>query len=379
MKNYMANKSFSRGTQVYGAPASMVFVGNTDHTVPYMLKHSNLFDALPKDYYDSAFLDRIHSYLPGWEVQKLRNEMFTDSYGFIVDYLAEVLKEMRKEDFTNDYKKHFELSDTITTRDKDAISKTFSGLVKVVYPHGEYTMEEAKELLDFAIECRKRVKLQLIKMDETFEQVDFRYKIISTGKTVMIDTLEVIEHLPNECSQHLEVDETVEKPAGEPQEKGIVLSPGQKVIRDNQSGISYDLLFGAYLIGATEIKLTDPYIRLPYQFRNFMEFATLLANKKDPESEVKLHLVTSSSEDYLENSRAAFEQMISSLESIDISLTYEFDENAHDRSIDMNNGWKIVLGRGLDIWQKTGGWFDISEYVQEKRLCKACEVSFIKK
>ena len=144
LKNYMANKSFSRGTQVYGAPASMVFVGNTDHTVPYMLKHSNLFDALPKEYYDSAFLDRIHSYLPGWEVQKLRNEMFTDNYGFIVDYLAEVLKEIRKEDFTQDYKKYFELSDSITTRDKDAISKTFSGLIKVVFPHGEYTMEEAK-------------------------------------------------------------------------------------------------------------------------------------------------------------------------------------------------------------------------------------------
>lgn len=90
LKNYMANKSFSRGTQVYGASASMAFVGNTDHTVPYMLKHSDLFDALPKDYYDTAFLDRIHAYLPGWEVQKLRNDMFTSDYGFIVDYLAEI-------------------------------------------------------------------------------------------------------------------------------------------------------------------------------------------------------------------------------------------------------------------------------------------------
>src|SRR5690606_30678012 len=82
MKNYMANKNFSRGTEVYGASASMVFVGNTDHSVPYMIKHSDLFDALPKDYYDSAFLDRIHAYIPGWEVQKLRNEMFTSNYGF---------------------------------------------------------------------------------------------------------------------------------------------------------------------------------------------------------------------------------------------------------------------------------------------------------
>ena len=152
LKNYMANKSFSRGTQVYGASASMVFVGNTDHSVPYMLKHSDLFDALPKDYYDTAFLDRIHAYLPGWEVQKLRNEMFTEDYGFIVDYLAEVLKDLRKEDRTHDYNKYFELSDSITTRDKTAVAKTFAGLAKVIYPHGEMEETESKELLDFAIE-----------------------------------------------------------------------------------------------------------------------------------------------------------------------------------------------------------------------------------
>ena len=215
-------------------------------------------------------------------------------------------------------------------------------------------------------------------MDETFEQVDFRYKITSTGKSVVIDTLEIIEHMPSECSQQEKMIVLEEKPETKSKGKGITLSPGQKVIRDNQSGISYDILFGAYLLGATEVKLTDPYIRLPYQFRNFMEFAKLLTEKKDPEVEVKLQLVTSSSEDYLENARNAFEQMISSLESIGVILTYEFNETAHDRSIDMNNGWKIVLGRGLDIWQKTGGWFDINEYVQEKRLCKACEVSFIK-
>jgi len=98
---------------VYGASASMAFVGNTDSSVPYMLSHSDLFEALPKDYYDAAFLDRIHAYLPGWEVDKLRNEMFTDGYGFVVDYLAEILRELRKEDWTNDYQTYFELSDTI--------------------------------------------------------------------------------------------------------------------------------------------------------------------------------------------------------------------------------------------------------------------------
>ena len=114
------------------------------------LKHSDLFEALPKAYYDAAFLDRLHAYIPGWEIQKLRNEMFTDGYGFIVDYLAEVLKDLRKEDYMHEYKKYFELSNSITTRDKDSISKTFSGLVKVIYPHGIFSEDDAKELLDIA-------------------------------------------------------------------------------------------------------------------------------------------------------------------------------------------------------------------------------------
>lgn len=380
MKNYMANKSFSRGTQVYGASASMVFVGNTDHSVPYMLKHSNLFDALPKDYYDTAFLDRIHAYLPGWEVQKLRNDMFSSDYGFIVDYLAEILKELRKEDRTNEFSRYFELSDSITTRDKTAIIKTLGGLLKVIYPHSDVSQDDMKELLDFAIECRKRVKLQLQNMDETFEEVDFSYTIRETGERVEIDTLEVLEHL--EPIKPVKIDDKASDSNEDSSpkietKKEKVLSGGQKIIRDNQTGVSYDLLFGDYLIGATDIKLIDPYIRLPYQLRNFMEFAKLIAEKKDPEVEVKLHLVTSNNLDYIEGARDAFEQMTLSFESIGIIFSYEFDENIHDRSILLNNGWKILLGRGLDLWQKTGGWFDVNEYIQEKRLCKACEVTIL--
>ncbi|SNR32482.1 ATP-dependent Lon protease [Lutibacter agarilyticus] len=379
MKNYMANKSFSRGTQVYGASASMVFVGNTDHTVPYMIKHSDLFDALPKDYYDTAFLDRLHAYIPGWEVQKLRNEMFTSNYGFIVDYLAEILKDLRKEDRTHDYSKFFELSNSITTRDKTSIAKTYAGLVKVIYPHNEITESDAKELLYFAIENRKRVKLQLQKMDETFEEVDFSYTIKSTGEIINVDTLEVIQYGPKKSPVvEIKAEAHQETTSTFTEESPIELQGGQKIIRDNQIGISYDLLFGAYLLGATDIKVIDPYVRLPYQLRNFMELAKLIAEKKDPEVEVKLHLVTANNEDYVENAKEAFEQMSYSLESLGILFTYEFDDFIHDRSIVMDNGWKVVLGRGLDIWQKTGGWYDINEYVQEQRLCKAHEITFVK-
>lgn len=382
MKNYMANKSFSRGTEVYGASASMVFVGNTDHSVPYMMKHSDLFDALPKDYYDTAFLDRMHAYIPGWEVQKLRNDMFTSDYGFIVDYLAEVLKELRKEDRTNDFNEFYQLSDSITTRDKTSISKTYAGLSKVLYPDGNPDVLEMKELLDFSIECRKRVKDQLRKMDETFEEVDFSYTIRGLEDRYEVKTLEEIDYGELQDLREVreidhETEDIVENPTN-PIPLSELLTEGQKIIRDNQSGISYDNLFGSYLLDATKIKLIDPYIRLPYQLRNFMEFVRLINDKKDPLSELDLHIVTTNSEEYIEGIKEKFDLMTYSLESMGINFTYEFDEYIHDRSIEMDNGWKIVLGRGLDIWQKTGGYADITDYIQERRLCKACEITFVK-
>ncbi|MCG2587765.1 BREX system Lon protease-like protein BrxL [Rhodohalobacter sulfatireducens] len=387
LKNYMANKNFSRGTQVYQAEASMVYVGNTDHSVPYMLKHSDLFDALPKDYYDSAFLDRIHCYLPGWEVQKLRNEMFTSDYGFIVDYLAEIMKDLRKEDYMKSYQQYFELSDSITTRDKTAIEKTFSGLIKVIYPHGEFSASDAKELLDFAIEGRKRVKDQLRKMDETFndEVVRFQYKT-DDGSVQKIETLEVIEYGDHKLNIPAggETDgegENIpnEDLAEEKKEKSKKeLKEGQKIIRENQTGVSYQKLFGDYLEDATEIEVIDPYIRLPYQLKNFMELARLIAELKEPDEEVSIHLKTNNNEEYLENAREAFSDMSDSLEPIGVKFTYEFDEDLHDRSITLDNGWKIVLGRGLDIFQKTNGWFDIADHYQEVRKCKGCEITYLR-
>ena len=300
--------------------------------------------------------------------------------GMDQEKIGTFLKELRKEDRMNDYTNYFELSDSITTRDKTSIAKTFSGLSKIIFPHGEFTLDDAKFMLEFAIENRKRVKDQLRKMDETFERVDFSYINKSTQKKTYVQTLEYIENkellgLPDEEAMP---DIVQQAPKKEEPTKGIELAEGQKIIRDNQSGISYDMLFGAYLLGAKEITVTDPYIRLPYQLRNFMEFAKLVSLKKDELEEVKLHLITNNNEDYIENSKEAFKEMADSLESLGITLTYEFVDNTHDRSIEMDNGWKIVLGRGLDIYQKTNGWHDIAEYYQEKRLCKGCEVTYIK-
>jgi len=372
MKNYMANKSFSRGKDVFGATASFAFVGNTEHSVPYMLKNSNLFDALPKAYYDTAFLDRVHIYLPGWEVAKLRNEMFTSGYGFIVDYLAEILKELRKDDFSPLLSDHVTLDSTLTTRDRDAIIKTFSGLMKIIYPHGEYTHEDAMELVNYAMEGRKRVKDQLVKMDDTFEVVNFGYKDIRLGQNGSVETLENIDNDVISGFRRKAMDE----------EKGpqaLELSSGQVMIRENQTGISYESLFAPYLRGSSKIRLEDPYIRLPYQMKLLLEFCSTLMNAKSDDEEIELHVVTyNDSEFTVQESNDNLEEIAESVFDMGIKMTFEMQANLHDRFIQSDNGWKIILGRGLDIYQKAEGKFNISDLRQDKRRCKACEITYLK-
>lgn len=385
MKNYMANKSFSRGTDVYQAEASMVFVGNTDHSVSYMMKHSHLFDALPKDYQDTAFLDRIHAYIPGWEVSKLRNELFTSDFGFIVDYIAEVLKALRKEDYSKLYQQYFTLSNSITTRDKVGIEKTFSGLIKILYPDLNVSKEDIKLILDFAIECRKRVKDQLIKMDETFNEdpVTFCYEDKECLVT-QIQTLEELEYCKVESpSLQISVVSSNENLAPAAIASPITITKNllearTVSVRENQSNVSYEKLFGDYLAGVHEVNIVDPYIRLPYQVRNLMELVRLILSKRVDEELIRIHLKTFNSDDKIPEMIDTFDELKDSLLDMDVDFSYEFDENIHDRSISLDNGWVISLGRGLDIWQRTGGMLEFAEYYQEKRICKEFSMYIVK-
>lgn len=380
MKNYMANRSFSRGTQVYGASASMVFVGNTDSSVAYMLNHSDLFEALPKDYYDTAFLDRIHAYLPGWEVDKLRNEMFTDGYGFVVDYLAEILRELRKEDRMNEYAQHFELSDTITTRDKTGILKTYAGLCKVIFPDGDADIDELKEIFEFAIESRRRVKLQLQKMDETFEAVDFSYRVIGEKDFKEIITLEEIQYQKKE---NIFIEEVATKAEQESEAKEKIIQKAltsQHIeIMDNQRGVSYQNLFGDYFTGAKSIKIIDPFIRLPYQIRNLVELINVVLSHKQSDEIIAIELITSNNEDFIEQSKEQFLELSDNLKQSGINFSFQFDESVHDREIQIDDNWKIILGRGLDMWQKTNGYFDIAEVNQLFRKCRRFSVTVLEK
>ena len=190
LKNYMANKSFSRGIETLGAEASMAFVGNTQHTLPYMLKHSDLFDDLPEQYHDSAFLDRLHFYIPGWEVDIIRGEMFSDGYGFVVDYLAEILRNLRILRLLPALPRPFRAVADISDRDRTGVEKTFSGLMKILYPHQEVTSAEVEELLRFAIEGRKRIKDQLMRIDNTYAPVRFVYTAKAAGTQSEVKTVE---------------------------------------------------------------------------------------------------------------------------------------------------------------------------------------------
>lgn len=193
MKNYMANKSFSRGVEVIGAEASMSFLGNTSKSVEHMLKHSNFFDDLPDKYIDSAFLDRLHMYSPGWETSIIRSELFTDGFGFIVDYLAEAMKNLRNIDYSQEYTKHFSLSSDISVRDKDGVHKTFSGMMKILFPNGECEEKHVAELLEFSLEGRKRVKDHIARLDETFPAVNFAYTNLKTQEETPVKTAEEVE------------------------------------------------------------------------------------------------------------------------------------------------------------------------------------------
>lgn len=177
MKDYMASGSFARGKEEKAASASMVFVGNINQSVDVLLKTSSLFEPFPPEIgMDTAFLDRLHCYLPGWEIPKLRPEHFTNDYGFISDYLAEFIRELRKEQYGDAIDHYFRLGKNLNQRDTIAVRKMVDGYLKLIYPDNEFTKEQLEEVLQFALEMRRRVKEQLKKLGGMeFYDVNFSY------------------------------------------------------------------------------------------------------------------------------------------------------------------------------------------------------------
>lgn len=401
MKNYMANKQFSRGVNPMGAEASFAFVGNTDHNVPWMLKNTDLFEALPPQFHDSAFIDRLHAYLPGWEVDIIRGEMFTSGYGFIVDYLAEILRHLRAEDFSHRPDRYFTIPVQTHIRDRAAINKTMSGLLKLIFPNGGETEAEVEELLRFAIECRKRVKDQLLRIDSTFESADFHY-IASDGAKRAVTTLEE-EEFPQFYHRRSAGDggdggaehETVPIAAAPAVvasssaapvvsvAPAFVPKPGHVVFTENRKGISFDKIFGPWTDGATRIIITDPYIRKFHQARNVMELIEMLIRRKQPEDQVAVHLVTAPDDGNIQEQRECLDGIAEACTGTGVDFTWAFDGSGtlHARDITTDTGWKMVLDRGLDIFQPTPrkmNGFSLGERMQEHRMLKGFYVTYVK-
>jgi ATP-dependent Lon protease len=386
MKNYMANKSFSRGVDSVGAEASMSFLGNTKRNVAYMMRHSHFFEELPDKYIDSAFLDRLHCYIPGWESSPIRADLFTEGYGFIVDYLAEGLKHFRNLDFSHLYQEHFELSSDITTRDRDGVQKTFSGLIKILYPHQQFTLEETREALELAMECRRRVKSQIMKIDETFPAVDFSYLEKETELSVEVRTLEEKQFpklavggtLPGISSEPFP-----SPPVAEPSEEPELISGEHKVYEENFKGVSYQGLLERHLQGARHIVLEDPYIRKGYQFRNLMEFLSFCYQLIPADETGSVHLRTVHSDDVYDREQQLqnLDEVVKNFEFTKLPFTYEVvsSNELHARCVQADTGWKITMDRGLDIFQPfETGHYSLPSRIQEERMCRKFEITYLK-
>lgn len=384
MQNYLANKSFNRGKGTHEASASMSFVGNTKHTVPYMLKNSHLFESIPTAFVKGAFLDRMHLYNPGWEIKILKKDSFSKGYGLITDYIAAVLHALRNDDRTALLKDYAKFDGSLSERDHLAVRKTFSGMMKLIYPDGNMTEEEAKELIDFAAEGRKRVKDQLYIIDSTFcaEPAKFQYTWLKSGETVKVETLESLEH--QQAQMVDEMDDEVE----EEQDNQEVKRSGSRPripklmaktisIRENQGGVTYKDLFGDYLRTAKEINVTDPFIRQPYQIDNLVDFIQMVKDVSTVQDTVKIHLSTQNDDDEkVAEVIDSFNDLADELSPMGIEFTFDFKAD-HDRFIQTDTGWTIALGRGLDIYEKFGR-FSLSRCNQRNRRCKAFNVSINK-
>jgi ATP-dependent Lon protease len=407
MKNYLANKSFSRGVETLGAEASMAFIGNTKHSVAYMLKHTDLFEELPEKYYDSAFIDRLHAYLPGWEIDVIRGEMFATGYGFIVDYLAEVLRHLRGQDRSMDYRELFTLDASISTRDRDGVQKTFSGLMKLLFPDGRATPEEIRELLTLAIEGRKRVKDQLMRIDSTYPEVEFNFAD-KTGRVTKVQTLEEREHPRWYHRRNVEeVGEAAIEPDSPHLDSGAPASapvrdapegrdlhppavpdvprgpaPGHVTFVENQKGVSFDALLGPWLDGAAVITLTDPYIRVYHQMRNLMELLEVVALRKPDGEDVQFQLITAPDPDDIERQTGYLEQIRDGIAPLGVEFSWAFDGTStiHARHLVTDTGWKILLDRGLDVFQRAdlNNGFSPANRHQRFRQVKAFEVTYLR-
>jgi len=391
MKDYMANGRFSRGQEVI-ANASFSFVGNIDQSVDQLVNSydHDLFITLPKAF-DLAVQDRFFLFLPGWEIPKMDNKYFTQSFGLITDYMAEAFHYMFKynKEYVDIVNKRLKLGGSVQGRDELAIKKTVTALLKIIHPSGEPSEEEFNEIVAYAIEGRRRVKEQMNKRkpDDEFALINLSY-FNASGQEIVVYCTESKNAVATQNPRKVENSKPESiKPSADVYVKPEVSSSinnGKKVLDEKRLklyygdiGYSYESVFKDYLEGGTEILLEDPYIRQKHQITNFLRFCEILVRIGDCK---KLTLVTSSDDEaQKKDNTLAFDQIADNLFDHGIEFRFEFNSNLHDRELKLNNGWNIKMGRGLDYFQSLAGNYlqiGVSDY--DLRPCLETSFDFYK-
>lgn len=426
MKDYMANGRFSRGTSVT-AYASFAFVGNFDLNIPTIVNSydHDLLATLPPAF-DLAVIDRLFNYIPGWEIPKIDQESYTKNYGLITDYLAEYLAYAFKHssEYTTIVRDMLKKGDNIEGRDDLALQKTILGFVKLLWPTGKPTPEEFDEVVEYALEGRRRVKEQLNKRkpDEEYARIDMSY-INARGEKVVVycpeskysEATQNPRRSPNVEIRTDPANESEPIPSstpttarkrrpriGESQQPEPVptsdsnndtaesetgAKPGRKGIMHGDIGYDYEVLFKDYLIGAMQVQLDEPYLTNRYQMENLVRFVELLVKIGDCKS-FTIHTKHSDRGDETNNRLTEELQKLSDtiadMETTDMEVKFEFDDTMHDRTIRTNTGWRIDMGRGLHIYQdinpdrENPNRFQMGTFDMSLRPCKATIITYTK-
>lgn len=395
MKDFMANGRFSRGAEVI-ADASLSFVGNFDLSISQVVNSAehDLFQPLPAEF-DLAIMDRFAAYIPGWEMPKNSSEFLTNCYGFITDYLAEAFHYQFKH--TNRYEevsKRIRLGKSVEGRDEKGIKKTVCAFLKILHPTGSPTDEEFEEYVSYAVECRRRVKEQMNKRkpDDEFARIDLSF-INTQGQNVIVycpeskdasATQQPLRRKLNDKSAHernVATEVRQELPAIQDEPISSVVVPDKLIERHftimyGDIGHSYESIIGPYLRGAKAVVIEEPYVRLQHQIQNFVRFCECVLKAGTVK---KINLVTGYDDNtQLADIKEKLDELKQSLLELDVELEVKLNPNMHDREIRIDNGWVIKIGRGLDFFQKPGGWFEVGTHDLSLRKCLETKVDIFR-
>lgn len=413
MKDYMANGRFSRGREVTGY-ASFSFVGNFDLNIPQIVNNydKDLLVTLPEAF-DLAVIDRIYNYIPGWEIPKIDDSAYNNNFGLITDYMSEALHYLfvHDSDYVGVVNTRLKKGDNIEGRDNRALQKTISGFIKLLFSTGEPTDEEFDEIVEYAIEGRRRVKEQLNKRkpDEEYARINMSY-INKDGKKVVVycpeskysaatqnprKVADVVVLTEPEQASKAEITPTIEKTEQTsvtqtaPSVPAVDNGPKERTIdvQYGDTGYSYDDLFAEYLKGAAIVQLEEPYLTHGYQITNLVRFIELLVKTGDCKM---FKVITKPGEDavesqFLEENLKGIKETLADMDSCNMAFSVEYDKNAHDRYIRTSNNWDITLGRGLHFYQNLNpnkdsrNYFQMGTYDLSLRPCLKTRFTFVKR